>query len=86
MRIKDIMTHNVVTITSTTPVIEAERILSAHGFERLPVVDMGSAPVFGFARKIMCSVRAENYFTSFHKSKGTSNSSMANRLVELIVC
>jgi acetoin utilization protein AcuB len=39
MRIKDIMTHDVVTITSTTPVIEAERILAAHGFERLPVVD-----------------------------------------------
>lgn len=41
MRIKDIMTHNVVSITSTTPIIEAERILGAHGFERLPVVDMG---------------------------------------------
>jgi acetoin utilization protein AcuB len=41
MRIKDIMTHNVVTITSATPIIEAERILAAHGFERLPVVDMG---------------------------------------------
>ena len=41
MRIKDIMTYNVVTITSSTPIIEAERILTAHGFERLPVVDMG---------------------------------------------
>ncbi len=41
MRIKDIMTHDVVTITSSTPVIEAERILAAHGFERLPVVDAG---------------------------------------------
>ncbi len=41
MRIKDIMTHNVVTIPSTTPIIEAERILAAHGIERLPVVDMG---------------------------------------------
>jgi acetoin utilization protein AcuB len=35
------MTHNVVTIPSTTPIIEAERIMAVHGFERLPVVDMG---------------------------------------------
>jgi len=41
MKIKDIMTYNVVTIPSTTPIIEAERIMAAHGFERLPVVDMG---------------------------------------------
>ncbi len=41
MRIKDIMTYDVVTITSTTPIIEAERLLAAHGFERLPVVDAG---------------------------------------------
>ena len=41
MRIKDIMSYNVVTIPSTTPIIEAERILAAHSFERLPVVDVG---------------------------------------------
>ena len=41
MRIKDIMTRDVVTIPSTTPIIEAERILAARGIERLPVVDMG---------------------------------------------
>jgi acetoin utilization protein AcuB len=41
MRIKDIMTRDVVTIPSTTPIVEAERVLAAHRFERLPVVDMG---------------------------------------------
>jgi len=41
MLVKDVMTWNVVTIPSDTPVLEAERILQAHRFERLPVVDKG---------------------------------------------
>ena len=41
MLIQDVMTHNVVTIPSDTPVLEAERILEFHKFERLPVVDKG---------------------------------------------
>jgi len=35
------MTHNVVTISSDTPVLDAERVLEFHEFERLPVVDKG---------------------------------------------
>jgi len=35
------MTNNVVTIPSNTPVLEAERILEFHKFERLPIVDKG---------------------------------------------
>jgi len=35
------MTSNVITIPSDTPVLEAERILSFHKFERLPIVDKG---------------------------------------------
>jgi len=41
MLIRDIMTHNVITIPSDTPVLEAERIMGFHKFERLPVVDKG---------------------------------------------
>jgi len=41
MLVRDVMTYNVVTIPSSTPVLEAERILEFHRFERLPVVDKG---------------------------------------------
>ena len=41
MVISDVMSTNVVSIPSHTPVIEARRILAAHGFRRLPVVDRG---------------------------------------------
>jgi len=41
MLVRDVMTSNVVTIPSSTPVLEAERILEFHRFERLPVVDKG---------------------------------------------
>jgi len=41
MYVRDIMTTNVVTIPSSTSVAEAGRIMEAHGFGRLPVVDKG---------------------------------------------
>ena len=41
MLVRDVMTSNVITIPSDTPVLEAERILEFHKFERLPVVDKG---------------------------------------------
>jgi len=41
MRVRDIMTTNVVTIPSSTPIAQAKRILQAHKFRRLPVVDKG---------------------------------------------
>ena len=41
MYIRDIMTTNVVTIPSSTSIAEARRIMDAHGFSRLPVVDKG---------------------------------------------
>ncbi|MBA7700615.1 Inosine-5'-monophosphate dehydrogenase [subsurface metagenome] len=41
MRICDIMTYNVVTIPSDTPVNHANEIMRTHHFERLPVVDKG---------------------------------------------
>ena len=41
MIISDIMTTNVVTIPSHTSLAEARRIMDAHRFRRLPVVDRG---------------------------------------------
>lgn len=41
MKIKDIMTTNVVTIPSSTSITDAKRIMEAHRFTRLPVVDKG---------------------------------------------
>lgn len=41
MRIRDIMTYNVVTVPSNTPVNHASEIMRTHRFERLPVVDKG---------------------------------------------
>jgi acetoin utilization protein AcuB len=41
MLIRDVMTWNVVTVPSSLPVLEARKIIDAHGFNRLPVVDKG---------------------------------------------
>ena len=41
MKIKDIMTWNVVTVTSDTPIMEARKILETHKIRRVPVVDRG---------------------------------------------
>ena len=41
MYVRDIMISNVVTIPSSTSVAEAKRIMEAHRFRRLPVVDKG---------------------------------------------
>jgi len=41
MLISDVMTTNVITISSDTPVMEARKIMEFHHIERLPVVDRG---------------------------------------------
>jgi acetoin utilization protein AcuB len=41
MLVSEIMTTNVVTIPSTTPLSEAQRIMDAHRIHHLPVVDKG---------------------------------------------
>jgi acetoin utilization protein AcuB len=41
MLVRDIMTHNVITITSDTYVLDAERTLELHKIGRLPIVDKG---------------------------------------------
>ncbi|MFC1870897.1 CBS domain-containing protein [Chloroflexota bacterium] len=41
MKFSDIMTTNVVTIPSSTSIADAKRLMEAHRFRRLPVVDRG---------------------------------------------
>ena len=41
MYVRDIMKTNVVTIPSSTSIADAKRIMDAHRFRRLPVVDKG---------------------------------------------
>ncbi len=41
MLVRHIMTDNVITIPSNTPVLDARKIMEAHRIERLPVVDKG---------------------------------------------
>jgi acetoin utilization protein AcuB len=41
MKVRDVMTWNVVTVSSDTPIMEARRIMDAHNIRRLPVVDRG---------------------------------------------
>lgn len=40
MHIQDIMTHEVITVTETTPITEVANILHHHSFHAIPVVDM----------------------------------------------
>lgn len=41
MKVRDVMTWNVVTVSSDTPIMEARKIMDAHGIRRLPVLDKG---------------------------------------------
>lgn len=41
MLVKDVMTRNVITVSSDTPVTDAIKIMKEHDFRRLPVVDKG---------------------------------------------
>ncbi|HEX7364346.1 MAG TPA: CBS domain-containing protein [Dehalococcoidia bacterium] len=41
MKVRDVMTWNVATVSSDTPMMEARKIMDAHGIRRLPVLDKG---------------------------------------------
>ncbi len=41
MKVKDIMTWNVITVSSDTPIMETRKIMDTHKIRRLPVVDKG---------------------------------------------
>ena len=52
MLIRDIMTTNVVTIPSSASISDAKRIMEAHRFQRLPVVDKGKLVGIVTARRL----------------------------------
>ncbi len=41
MKVRDVMTWNVVSVSSDTPIMEARKVMDAHNVRRLPVVDRG---------------------------------------------
>ena len=41
MKVRDVMTWNVVTVPSDMPIMEAKKIMDAHHILRVPVVDKG---------------------------------------------
>lgn len=41
MKIRDVMTWNVITVSGDTPIMEARKIMEVHNVRRLPVVDRG---------------------------------------------
>ena len=62
MYVRDIMTTNVVTIPSSTSIADAKRIMEAHRFRRLPVVDKGK----------LVGIVTERRLESVSPSKATS--------------
>ncbi|MDY7031799.1 MAG: CBS domain-containing protein [Thermodesulfobacteriota bacterium] len=62
MFVKDVMTTNVVTIPSSTSIADAKRIMKAHKFRRLPVVDKGK----------LVGIVTEHRLESVSPSKATS--------------
>ncbi len=62
MYVRDIMTTNVVTIPSSTSIADAKRIMEAHRFRRLPVVDKGK----------LVGIVTEHRLESVSPSKATS--------------
>lgn len=62
MLIRDVMTTNVVTVPSSTSIADARRIMEAHRFRRLPVVDKGK----------LVGIVTERRLESVSPSKATS--------------
>jgi len=62
MYVRDIMTTNVITIPGSTSIADAKRIMEAHRFRRLPVVDKGK----------LVGIVTEHRLESVSPSKATS--------------
>jgi acetoin utilization protein AcuB len=62
MNVRDVMTTNVVTIPSSTSIADTKRIMEAHRFRRLPVVDKGK----------LVGIVTERRLESVSPSKATS--------------
>ena len=63
MLIRDVMTTNVVTITSSTSLADARRIMDAHRIRRLPVVDKGK--LVGVVNKATLDRAGPSQLTTF---------------------
>jgi CBS domain-containing protein len=67
MLVRDVMTHNVVTIPSNMPILEAERLLEFHKFERvfyylsfLTSICVASGRLSPFRRPFPASIKSLN--------------------------
>lgn len=67
MLVRDIMTSNVITISSDTPVFEAEKLMEFHKIERLPVVDRGK--LVGLVTKDTLLKASPSKATSFSRGE-----------------
>ena len=67
MLVRDVMTHNVVTIPINMPILEAERLLEFHKFERLPIVDRGK--LVGLVTKDTLLKATPSHATSFSRGE-----------------
>lgn len=62
MRVRDIMTSNLMTVSSDTPMVEAGKIMEFHRIQRLPVVDRGK--LVGIVTREMLERAAPSQATS----------------------
>jgi acetoin utilization protein AcuB len=60
MRVRDIMTTKVITITSSTTIAKADEIMSTHKINRLPVVDDGKLVGLVSKNRILKATAPEN--------------------------
>jgi len=67
MRVRDIMTTKVITVTSNATVAEADDLMSRHKIHRLPVVDKGKLVGLVTNKTIMNTTAAEHVPIAFWK-------------------
>jgi acetoin utilization protein AcuB len=62
MRVVDLMTKDVITVTRETPVLEALKIMQEHDFRRMPVVDEDGHPVGVVSQKSIEKLKPQSGF------------------------
>ena len=60
MRVVDLMTRDVITVTRETPVLEALKIMQEHDFRRIPVADEDCHPVGVVSQKAIEKLKAQS--------------------------
>ena len=86
MRVVDLMTKEVITVTRETPVLDALKIMNDHGFRRLPVVDEDNRPVGVVSMRAIEALKPQSGIPSLWQanswaSKHTVGEIMNKRLV-----